>query len=79
MTISAMAIAPIGIQDALSFGPFQLQVRERLLTKGGTPVDIGARTLDLLIALISCPNEVVGKKDLMSRVWPDVIVEEEEK
>jgi predicted ATPase/DNA-binding winged helix-turn-helix (wHTH) protein len=71
-----MAIAPIGIQDALSFGPFQLQVKERLLTKGGTPVDLGARTLDLLIALISCPNEVVSKKDLMSRVWPDVIVEE---
>src|SRR5260370_647199 len=50
-------------------------VRERLVTKGGIAVDLGARTLDLLIALISSPNEVVSKKDLMSRVWPDVIVE----
>ena len=31
---------------------------------------------DILIALISTPNEVVSKKDLMSRVWPDVTVEE---
>lgn len=71
-----MAIAPNETKDELSFGPFRLLVGERLLTKGGTAVDLGARTLDLLIALISSPNEVVSKKDLMSRVWPDVIVEE---
>jgi predicted ATPase/DNA-binding winged helix-turn-helix (wHTH) protein len=60
----------------LSFGPFNLVANERLLTKGGVPVDLGGRALDILIALISTPNEVVSKKDLMSRVWPDVIVEE---
>lgn len=76
INVSAMAIAPNETKDELSFGPFQLLVRERLLTKEGTAVDLGARTLDLLIALISSPNEVVSKQDLMSRVWPDVIVEE---
>src|SRR5216684_3170492 len=76
INVSAMAIAPNETKDELSFGPFRLLVGERLLTKGGTAVDLGARTLDLLIALISSPNEVVSKKDLMSRVWPDVIVEE---
>jgi adenylate cyclase len=60
----------------LSFGPFNLVAGERLLTKGGVPVGLGARALDILIALISTPNEVVSKKDLMSRVWPDVTVEE---
>lgn len=60
----------------LSFGPFTLLVSERLLTKGGAPVELGARALDLLIVLISTPNEVVTKKDLMARVWPDVRVEE---
>jgi hypothetical protein len=29
-----------------------------------------------LIVLLSRPNEVVGKKDLLARVWPDVTVEE---
>src|SRR5215212_8772324 len=63
-------------KDGLTFGPFKLLLSERLLTKEGVPVALGARALDLLIALISTPNEVVNKKDLMSRVWPDVTVEE---
>lgn len=39
-------------------------------------MELGARALDILIVLLSTPNEVVSKKDLMSRVWPDVTVEE---
>ena len=60
----------------LSFGPFHLLVGERLLTKGGAPVELGARALDILIVLVSTPNEVISKKELMARVWPDVRVEE---
>src|SRR5712671_4337197 len=63
-------------KDGLSFGAFHLVVSERLLTKEGVPVELGARALDILIALISTPNELLSKKDLISRVWPDVIVEE---
>ena len=62
--------------DELSFGPFNLVVSQRLLTRRGAPVELGARALDILIALISKPNEVVTKNELMSRVWPDVAVEE---
>ena len=71
-----MATVADQANDELSFGPFNLVASERLLTKDGVPVDLGARALDMLIALISRPNEVVSKKDLMSRVWPDVTVEE---
>jgi predicted ATPase/DNA-binding winged helix-turn-helix (wHTH) protein len=71
-----MAIATVQTKDVLSFGPFSLVASERLLTNGGIPVELGARAFDILIALISTPNEVVSKKDLMSRVWPDVTVEE---
>ena len=71
-----MATAAGQAKDELSFGPFNLVVGERLLTKEGVPIELGARAFDILIALISAPNEVVSKKDLMSRVWPDVIVEE---
>jgi len=46
------------------------------LTEDGVPVVLGARTLDTLIALASRPNEVVGKRELMAEVWPDVTVEE---
>jgi len=63
-------------KDVMSFGPFSLVASERLLTRQGTPVELGARALDILIALVSCPNEVVSKKELLARVWPDVTVEE---
>jgi len=63
-------------RDAISFGPFSLVAGERRLTKDGAPVDVGARALDTLIALVSRPNEIVSKRDLLALVWPDVTVEE---
>ena len=63
-------------RDVLSFGPFRLVLSERLLTRDGAPVELGARALDALVALALRPNEVIGKRDLMARVWPDVTVEE---
>jgi predicted ATPase/DNA-binding winged helix-turn-helix (wHTH) protein len=71
-----MVTAAVQAKDELSFGPFNLAVGERLLTRGGVPIGLGARALDILVVLISAPNEVVSKKDLMARVWPDVTVEE---
>ena len=62
--------------DVISFGPFTLVASERLLMKEGAPVELGSRTLDILIALVSRPNEVVGKRELLAQVWPDVTVEE---
>jgi predicted ATPase/DNA-binding winged helix-turn-helix (wHTH) protein len=63
-------------REVISFGPFSLVASERLLTKEGAPVALGARTLDILTALVSRPNEAVSKRDLLGQVWPDVAVEE---
>jgi len=63
-------------KDVLSFGPFRLTVGERLLTRDGAPVELGGRALEILIALVSTPNEVISKQELLSRVWPDVTVED---
>jgi predicted ATPase/DNA-binding winged helix-turn-helix (wHTH) protein len=71
-----MATSPNQPRDGLSFGPFNLLVGERLLSKAGVPIELGARALDILIVLTSTPNEVVSKRDLIARVWPDVVVEE---
>lgn len=78
MVITGPFIAnPAGqIGMMVTFGPFTLRVGERLLKKDGVPVELGGRTLDILIALLSRPNEIIGKKELMAQVWPDVIVEE---
>jgi DNA-binding winged helix-turn-helix (wHTH) protein len=64
------------IKETISFGPFSLVGSERLLTRDGAPVELSARALDILFALLSNPNEVVTKNDLLSRAWPDVTVEE---
>jgi DNA-binding SARP family transcriptional activator len=37
---------------------------------------VGGRALDILVALIKRPGEVVSKQELMRRVWPDTAVEE---
>jgi DNA-binding winged helix-turn-helix (wHTH) protein len=38
-------------------------------------MELGARSLDILIALLSRPNEAISKRDL-AQVWPDAIAEE---
>jgi len=62
--------------DVASFGPFRLFMAERLLEKAGEPLELGNRALDILITLVERAGEVVTRKELISRVWPDVIVEE---
>jgi predicted ATPase/DNA-binding winged helix-turn-helix (wHTH) protein len=61
---------------AVSFGPFRLFPSERRLEKAGAPVQLGSRALDILIALVENAAEVVSKKNLIARVWPDVTVDE---
>src|SRR6266852_7758868 len=63
-------------QDVIRFGPFRLSTAERILEKEGVPVRLGSRALVILIALVERPAEVVSKKELFARVWPDLVVDE---
>ena len=71
-----MTTAAAQAGDVVSFGPFSLIASQRLLTREGAPVELGARSLDILMVLASSPNEVVSKRELLARVWPGVTVEE---
>src|SRR5260221_532099 len=62
------------IQHAKCFGSFRLLPDQRLLKEGDKPVRIGGRALDLLIALVDRPGELVSKEQLMVLVWPSTIV-----
>jgi DNA-binding winged helix-turn-helix (wHTH) protein len=57
--------------DVASFGPFRLFIAERLLEKADEPLELGSRALDILITLVERAGEVVTRKELISRVWPD--------
>jgi DNA-binding winged helix-turn-helix (wHTH) protein len=63
-------------KDVISFGPFRLFPAERLLEKNGVPLNLGSRALDLLMALAERATEVVSKRELMARAWPNLIVDE---
>ena len=39
-------------------------------------VPLGARAFDLLATLVDRAGEIVSKRELMAKVWPDVTVEE---
>src|ERR1700722_20490150 len=59
-----------------SFGSFRLLPARRLLLFGDEPVRLGSRALDILIVLVERPGELVGKHELMARVWRGTFVEE---
>ena len=62
--------------ERMCFGPFCLSPGERLLTKHGEPVEIGGRSFDLLVVLTEQPGRVLSKRELLKRVWSDVVVED---
>jgi len=73
--MDARSIGPLS-PDLIRFGPFRLSITERVLEKDSVPVRLGSRALDILIALVERPAEVVTKKELFARVWPDLVVDE---
>src|SRR5262245_8923601 len=62
--------------DEVTFGSFRLHLVQHQLTHDGTPVQLGSRALGILCALASAKGELVTKDELMARVWPGVVVED---
>ena len=60
----------------LVFGAFRLLPQLRLLYRANTPVRIGCRAREILLALVERAGEIVKKHELVARVWPDTIVED---
>src|ERR1700741_1434593 len=60
----------------IAFGPFRLFPARHLLLEGETPVRLGNRARDLLVALLEQPGRAVAKEALCARVWPNIFVED---
>src|SRR5262249_45795328 len=60
----------------VTFGPFRLAIGRRQLCREGRLVPLGSRSLDILCALVSAGGGLVSKDELMERIWPGTIVEE---
>ena len=60
----------------LQIGDYEVHPGERRVLLRGTPVVLGARALDVLLALVAQAGQVVSKDRLMCQVWPGLVVEE---
>lgn len=56
--------------------PFSLDVRAKVLLRDGEIEKVPRKTVEVLIALVERRGEVVTREELLSRVWPDTVVEE---
>src|SRR5262247_1228251 len=58
------------------FGPFRIDTVKRLLLCDGEPIALKSKCFETLLALVEARGQVLGKDELMRRIWPDTIVEE---
>ncbi|MGO7485500.1 winged helix-turn-helix domain-containing protein [Rhizobium ruizarguesonis] len=58
------------------FCGWELDLATRELRALGTPVPIGSRAFDILETLVVSAGDIVSRDDLMKRVWPGIVVEE---
>jgi len=58
------------------FGPFLVDAAEGLLLRDGQPVPLTPKAFETLTVLVENSGHVLGKDELMQRIWPDSFVEE---
>ena len=61
---------------SFEFGPFRIVPRRREIFAEDRPLELGGRAFDVLVALVEAGGAVVSKDELMTRVWPGRIVED---
>src|ERR1700732_1307285 len=69
--------SPVLAETTLEFGRFHALPRQRRLVADGVRVELGTRGFDLLLVLLEADGSLVTKNELLRRVWPGIIVAEE--
>ncbi|MCX4149849.1 MULTISPECIES: winged helix-turn-helix domain-containing protein [Paraburkholderia] len=60
----------------MELGRFRVDLGTRELRRDGVAIPVGSRAFDILAVLVSAGGRLVTKNELMSVVWPQTIVEE---
>ena len=68
--------SPMPGSTVYEFIPYRLVPAQRQLVRDGTPVKLGGRAFDVLVALVERRERTVSKNELMDLAWPRVVVEE---
>jgi DNA-binding winged helix-turn-helix (wHTH) protein len=64
-------------EATFEFGRIRVLLRRRQLLAEGVPVELGTRAFDLLLVLLEEDGRLVSKEELLCRVWPGIVVSEE--
>src|SRR5215831_1335667 len=59
-----------------TFGPFRLDVAEKLLLCDGQMVTLTVKDFETLLVLVENGGRLLEKDEFLKRVWPDTFVEE---
>lgn len=63
-------------QKVYVFEDFRLDTVTKLLYRSGEQVVLTPKAVETLIALVESEGKVIGKEELMQKIWADTIVEE---
>jgi DNA-binding winged helix-turn-helix (wHTH) protein/pimeloyl-ACP methyl ester carboxylesterase len=69
-------VVDAAVRGAYRFGPFHLDVRERRLSRGDDVIPLRLKVFDTLLVLVENAGRLVTKQELLTRVWPETTVEE---
>lgn len=69
-------MSPELTSDVYEFGPFRLELSEHRLMREGRIIPLTGKAFDTLRALLERHGKLVPKQDLMSAVWPETRVED---
>ena len=58
------------------FGHYRLNLMEKVLERDGVEVSLTPKAFEVLVSLVENSGHLVGKDELLARIWPDTIVEE---
>jgi TolB-like protein/DNA-binding winged helix-turn-helix (wHTH) protein/Tfp pilus assembly protein PilF len=68
-----MAIDPKATYD---FGPFHLDLAERVLRRNNIPIALTPKAFEVLCLLVDRHGLVLTKEEMMRQIWPDSFVDE---
>ena len=64
------------VKHFYEFGPFRLDLEERILLQEGQPVALPPKVFDTLVLLAERNGRILSKDEMMTLLWPDRFVEE---
>ena len=66
----------MSLSNLYEFGDFRLDTKEKILWRGDQPVELTPKGFELLSVFVENHGRLLGKDELMDKIWADSFVEE---